>query len=345
MELLTKILYPELKSRINRDYLSDLSIKSIDTDSRLKTKTGDRIGMNPQRLKFSQLRALIAVANCGNFGEAALELELSQSTISHAIATLEEELGVILLKRGRNGAHLTPVGERVITQARQVQGLLENIVTEANREKGLQGGTVRVVSFRSIATHVLPTVIAQFSQHFPEVTVIINEMDDTPEMEQAVRDGHADICFTYLPATDEFEAWEMLRDEYIALLPPTYPLSSSQLTWNQLLSYPLIMSTISCCAKIIHDYLKQSQYPIKIAYEVRQDSTIVSLIMQGLGVGILPRLAAEPVPSSIQVCTLPSHVERVIGVAVLKNALHSPAVYAFLDVLKHQGQVHQKIAV
>lgn len=64
--------------------------------------------MNPGKIKLSQLRALVAIADCGNFSEAALELDLSQSTISHAIATLEEELGVTLLQRGRHGARLTP---------------------------------------------------------------------------------------------------------------------------------------------------------------------------------------------------------------------------------------------
>jgi DNA-binding transcriptional LysR family regulator len=49
--------------------------------------------MDLQRLKLSQLRALVAVADCGNFSEAALVLDLSQSTVSHAIATLETELG------------------------------------------------------------------------------------------------------------------------------------------------------------------------------------------------------------------------------------------------------------
>lgn len=69
-------------------------------------------------LKISQLRALVAVAEHGNFTSAALDLGLSQSTVSHAIATLEEELGVVLLFRGRHGAILTPIGEQVIQEAR-----------------------------------------------------------------------------------------------------------------------------------------------------------------------------------------------------------------------------------
>ncbi|MEA5543283.1 LysR family transcriptional regulator [Limnoraphis robusta Tam1] len=301
--------------------------------------------MNSQRLKLSQLRALVAIADSGNFSEAALQLNLSQSTISHAIATLEEELGVILLQRGRYGASLTPVGERIVTQARQIQYLLQNIETEANREKGLQSGKVRIVCFRSIATHILPTVIARFSAHFPQVTVTLTEMDDTVDMEQALREGRADIGFTYLPASHEFETWEILRDDYIVLLPPNYTIKSRKLSWEQLASYPLIMTGVHCCAQLISVYLKTSNYPMNIAYQVREDSTIVGMVMQGLGVAILPRLAAEPLPPLIRVCDLPSHLERVIGVAVLKNALHSPAIYAFLDALRSQGQFLEKTVV
>lgn len=66
------------------------------------------------RLKFSQLHMLIAVADCGSFSEAALQLQTSQSAVSYAIATLEETLGVVLFSRGRYGANLTPVGEQIV---------------------------------------------------------------------------------------------------------------------------------------------------------------------------------------------------------------------------------------
>ena len=102
--------------------------------------------INPYRLKISQLRALVAVADLGRFSEAALHLDLSQSAVSHAIATLEEELGVVLVQRGRHGATLTPVGEQVVTEARQVLQSLEKICQKANLSKGLQGGQVRVAA-------------------------------------------------------------------------------------------------------------------------------------------------------------------------------------------------------
>lgn len=58
------------------------------------------------QLKLSQLQILVAVADGGSFSEAALKLQMSQSTVSYAIASLETELGVVLLSRGRYGAHL-----------------------------------------------------------------------------------------------------------------------------------------------------------------------------------------------------------------------------------------------
>ena len=290
------------------------------------------------RMKLSQLRALVAVAEHSNFSEAAAHLELSQSAISHAIASLEEELGVILLSRGRHGAHLTSVGKRVTAHAQSVLQSLNLMVKEANLEKGLQGGIVRIASVRSVATHVLPAMIARFRSEFQKISVTLTERQDNLDVEQALRQGYADIGFTHLPTSDEFETIEILRDEYIALLPPTAKLCSARITWEQLAAYPLILpASINSCAMKIRNNLIASEFPLNVGYEVREDSTIVGMVVQGLGIGILPRLAAEPVPQEVQVCSLPAPFERVIGAAVLTNALHTPAVFAFLDTIKDSG--------
>ncbi|HEY9607231.1 MAG TPA: LysR substrate-binding domain-containing protein, partial [Allocoleopsis sp.] len=95
----------------------------------------------------------------------------------------------------------------------------------------------------------------------------------------------------------------------------------------------------------IRNHLRESEYPLNITYEVREDSTIVSMVMQGLGAAILPRLAAEPVPPCIQVCRLPIPLERIIGVAVLADRLQTPGVFAFLDALRNTGQFSAKAVV
>lgn len=291
-------------------------------------------------MKLSQLRALVAVADFRNFSEAALQLGISQSAVSHAIAALETELGIILFTRGRHGAVLTPVGDRIAAYAQQVMQLVDAITKEANLTRGLQAGEIRIASFRSVATHILPRAIAQFRQQFPTITVTITEHDDYPEVEQMLQDGLVDIGFTLLPTTDAFEAWELLRDEYIALFPPNFKQPTKPLAWEQLTSYPLIMppNTHSCCSRIFSHCAEFNQH-LNVVYEVREDSTTVNMVAQGLGATIIPRLAAEPIPPEVQVYSLPDPLYRTIGVAVLAKALLVPAVFAFLDILKQKHRL------
>ena len=299
--------------------------------------------IDPYKLKISQLRTLVAVADYKNFSEAALHLNISQSAVSHAIATLETELGIILFHRGRNGAYLTPVGEQLILPAQEILDLLQKMVTEANRVKGLEGGNVRVVAFRSAATHILPTLIAQFRDRFPSITVSIIEIDEHMEKESILRSGQADIGLVHLPCSEEFETWKIFRDEYVVLLPRSLELNQIQLTWKQLATYPLIISAIDSCSTRIRKYLQSSAESVNIAYQIKQDSTITSMAIQGLGAAIMPRLAAEPVPEQLKVYFLPVPLERIIKAAVVKNALHTPAVFAFLDVLKNYKGLVDKI--
>lgn len=295
-------------------------------------------GINHNRIKLSQLRALVAVSEQGNFSEAALELGISQSAVSHAIATLEAELGVSLLARGRHGAHLTPAGEGVITYAQQTLQLLERMVEEANCHKGLQGGRVRIAAFRSIATHWLPKIVAQFCSHFPLIKVSLTEYSDYKDIEQALRDGRSDIGFMEIPPTDEFDTWEILRDEYVALLPPTAKLKNLQVSWQQLADYPIIADIPGTgCALKVYNYLQKSDLPLKIAYEIKEDSTRVRMVAQGLGAAILPRLAAQPIPPEVKVCHLTIPLERVIEAVVLADAFLPPAVFAFLDMVKESN--------
>lgn len=284
-------------------------------------------------MNFSQLRAFVAVAHHSNFSEAALELNLSQSAISYAISTLEEELGVPLFVRGRHGAVLTAAGEHLVHHAQQALQQIEIMHKEANLYRGLQGGRVRIASFRSVATHVLPKVIAQFRARFPEVTVTLIERPHQLDIEQTLREGRADIGFTYLPTSDEFEVWEILRDEYVALLPPTTKVTSS-LTWQNLAAHSLVWLPCLPCGGLLHKHLISKAPPMNTVVTIQEDSTIVSMVAQGLGAAILGRLAAAPIPKEVGVYSLPVPISRVIGVAVLSDALHVPAVFAFLDMLK-----------
>jgi DNA-binding transcriptional LysR family regulator len=296
--------------------------------------------INVNRIKLSQLRALVAIAQTGTFSDAASQLELSQSAVSHAIATLEEELGVSLLSRGRQGAVLTPVGQEITAEATKMIGQLKAIGRRAQDAKGLQAGLVRVVGFRSVATHVLPVVIEEFRKQYPGISVSIGEGNDVRGAEEILRRGEADVGFTYLPVSDAFDAWELFRDDYVALLPKdSAPAKDTPLTWSELTALPLILPLPDDgCRYNVDQYLLRHGQTVSPAYEVKEDSTVVGMVRRGLGATIIAQLAAEPIPEDVAVCQLPAPLQRVIGVITLADALQTPPVFAFLDTLKATWQ-------
>jgi DNA-binding transcriptional LysR family regulator len=284
------------------------------------------------KIKLFQLRALVSVAEHGNFSEAALHLDLTQSAISHAIAALEEELGVILICRGRHGATFTPIGQQLLNYARQIDQLVAVMIKEANFAKGLDGGTLRLASLRSIATHLLPRAIANFSNHFPNIKISIVQYFHDADVLKSLREGSADIGFVELPLSDDYKTYAMAQDEYVVLLPPDAEIKSDCLTWKELERYPLILpSTNYSGYAALHQHLSNSGIPLKVAYEINEDSIIVGMVAQGLGAAILPRLAALPIPREVQTHELPVPFRRVLGSAILANALHPPSVFAFIE--------------
>ena len=287
-------------------------------------------------MNILHLRILLMVVECGSFSTAALKLNTSQAAVSRAIAALEDELGVSLLTRGRFGAHPTLVGDRVLHHARQILQVRENIDHEINLAKGLDGGRVRIASFRSAATHLLPPKLAQFSQRFPRIEVTLTEADPTG-VEQALREGKVDLGLLPLPRSDEFETWEITRDEFVVLLPFSKKPVPEELSWQELSTYSFILYNYAECTSAVRNHWSQWQQSFKVAYEIKEDSTIVSMVAQGLGAAILPRLAALPIPEGIEVRSLPVPLERAIGAVVLANVLHPPAVFAFLDLLRGTG--------
>ncbi|MGI8896172.1 MAG: LysR family transcriptional regulator, partial [Casimicrobiaceae bacterium] len=71
-------------------------------------------------MTFNELRYLVAVAQERNFGRAAQKCFVSQPALSVAIQKLEEELGAVLLERGKTEVTVTPVGGRIVEQAQKV---------------------------------------------------------------------------------------------------------------------------------------------------------------------------------------------------------------------------------
>ena len=289
-------------------------------------------------MKLQQLRALLAVTEAGSFSEAALDLGVAQSSLSYAIAELERELGVKLLQRGRFGAEPTEIGAKIAAHARGIAKLTEVIQQEADLSKGEIKGTLTVATFRSAAGKIVPKAITLLRCDYPELNVRFIERDnegpDGNMKRQMVRDHLADVAFVESAEDDGLLAWELMRDPYRALLHESDP--RTFLAWSDLPRTSFILSDCNTCGNQVQRYARELNLELEPAYSVQGDSTVLRLVSEGLGVGVLPEFAIDELPDNVKVVPLDSLLERVIYVAIAPSSLKVPAVRVFLEVLKTQ---------
>ena len=290
------------------------------------------------KVKLSQLRAFVAVATHKNFSAAAITLNVSQSSISHAIAALEDELGVVLFSRHRHGATLTYVGEDILASIQEILALLDTVAEKAVASRGAETGQVRIAAIRSLATHWLPLIISLFNQQYRQINITVTKYFDYRAVQAALQSSSADIGLMDIYTTDAYSVVDIGIDPYVLLLPVNELPPDQPATWEFVRRRSVIMPSPNDHGyDDLRDCVNNLTPSINVAYEINEDAVMVSMVEQGLGVALLPYLAALPIPDSVQVRSLPTPLTRRLAAVVREDVLHSAAVFLFLDVVKHHG--------
>lgn len=284
------------------------------------------------RVTLTQLRAFVAVAQHSSYSEAALETMQSQSTLSHAISELEKSLNTTLFERGRRGARLSELGERLLEHAKHAIDSADALEQEVKLEQNDLSGTIRIMSIRSAATFILPPIISEFMQRYPKVNFeFLEEGDDDNLIEDALRGGRADLGILESPFSgDGLVEFELARDEYVLLESQK---SRANRSWQEIIKKPFIMC-VGGCTRHLREHWETLGIPLEPAFKVREDSVILGMVAQGLGVSILPRLAVEPLPVGVRATALPTPLWRKISLATTRRKLRQPALREFVQAIR-----------
>jgi DNA-binding transcriptional LysR family regulator len=166
-------------------------------------------------LSLRQLRYVVAAADCGHVTDAAKRLNVSQPSISSAIAEVEAEIGVpLFIRHHARGVTLTPVGEKVVNEARlllkHAQDFAQNAVGLGDALKG----EIAVGCFLTLAIRFLPGLLAGFAQRFPGITVALQE-GDQEELISSLLSGKTELALAY-----SFAVPDEIHAEWLIDLPP-----------------------------------------------------------------------------------------------------------------------------
>ena len=282
-------------------------------------------------MSLAKYEILLKVAECGSFTRAAQQLNFTQSGISHAVSSLETELGTTLVVRSHGGVSLTADGRALLTYFREMCALQHQLEQKAADLRGLDTGLVRVATFTSVSEKWMPYILKSFQELYPKIEFELLPSNFNSEITEWVAHGQADCGFVSLPVESHLDSWLLQRDQWKVIVPCNHPLAGRDpFPPEALEKYPVILLDEGDDYEIQEVFDTLNIRP-NIQYTVQQDQTILAMVSSGLGISIIEELMLQRCVYPLVSCRLPRPFYRNIGICVKdKNAL-SLSTQRFID--------------
>jgi DNA-binding transcriptional LysR family regulator len=286
-------------------------------------------------MTLTQLEIFSLVAELRGFTLAANRLGISQSAVSHALKSLEQELGVELLRRHQSQVELSDIGEQLLLRARAMLGLANTLRQEAADARGMRTGTLRIGSFGPTSSiKLLPDILRRFREKHPGIEVHIDEGPDR-QVIQWLEERRIDIGFVVLPE-ERFDTFALIDDQMVALLPAHHPLAArSELSLKELCDDPFVL-TEAGSSELVSRLFNAARLQPNIRYRCSQLLSTLDTVTRGDAITVVAQgsLPEQENGGYVQIPLSPK-VTRQVGVAVLDQRQASPATLAFIELATH----------
>ncbi|WP_421865952.1 LysR family transcriptional regulator [Motiliproteus sp.] len=273
------------------------------------------------------------LAELRGFTRVGQRLGISQSAVSHALKSLESDLGVGLFDRTSSQIELTDIGARLLPRAREILGLTQTIQQEAADYLGLRQGSLRIGSFGPTSTLVLlPPILEAFHRDYPNIEVHIQEGSDA-DVVHWIQQRQVDLGFVVLD-DERFETYPLLEDQLVALVPTDSELARcDQINLERLCGQRFIM-TEAGSSPLIERLFNDADLVPSISSRTSQVLSTMTLVSRGEGVAIV---AESAIPSMVTmpglaIRPLSPNRHRRVGLALLDSRRATPATLAFIQI-------------
>ena len=290
-------------------------------------------------LDSRRLRVFVEVARHGSFSAAAESLGYTQPAISRQIATLEAEVGTTLVRRVPKGAVLTDAGRLLVDRAETILARLDDVEAELRALAGLEGGRLRLATFASAASSIVPLAIAAFRERYPAVELSV-AMADPDDSIPRLRAGELDLALSHDARGGEVipgvELIPLFEDPMYVAMPAGHALTDEpKLGLKQFAGDPWMLATTETCpdSRLFLRACHAAGFEPRIAFQNDDYPAILGFVAAGVGVALIPDMVARGVRDDVVVRSLdPSPPARPI-LAAVPAGYRAPAVSAMLDVL------------
>ncbi|MBD2101167.1 LysR family transcriptional regulator [Leptolyngbya sp. FACHB-261] len=250
---------------------------------------------------LDQLRILKAIASEGSFKRAADSLYVSQPAVSLQVQNLERQLDVPLFDRGGRRAQLTEAGHLLLSYGDRILSLCQETCRAIEDLQNLQGGTLIVGASQTTGTYLMPRLIGQFRQKYPEVGVQLH-VHSTRRTSWSVANGQVDLAIIggEVPPElhDSLEIVPYAEDEFALIVPTSYTFTQGEVISREDL-YRLqfiVLDSQSTIRKVIDQILTRNGIDtrrLRVEMELNSIEAIKNAVQSGLGAAFVSVTAIE----------------------------------------------------
>lgn len=308
-------------------------------------------------MDINKLKLFVDIAKTGNITSSAERLGYTQSAVSHAIAKLEAETSLSLLKRNNQGVHLTRDGALLLPKVESLLFQYENLLQEIESMKCLEKGRLSIGSYASMARTFLPSVIKEFHKLYPLIEISIQECA-YKELCDAVQNQTVDLAFMSHPDSPPSGAISPLSSfQFIPIKKdPLYLFSSIDFfckteipdyavdrpfPLSSLANYPFISGNKDFDYDIIAA-LERYSIPYKKSIQCNDEHTMIQMVEMGLGLGIISKMFPQNGAKIRYYKTEPA-LSRSLGIAFLNEEQLTCAASAFIKLASMVIQDKEKL--
>lgn len=259
-------------------------------------------------IEFDDILAFVATAECGSVNGAAERLGLAQPIVTRRIQRLESTLGLELLDRKVRPMALTPAGTQALAPCRAALHAVATL--RAATSDSEPSGELRLGVAPTLADLALSGSLAALRQRYPQVVLRIHA-EWTPQMLHQLRAGVLDLAVVQLPLDSSAPAGleaQPLGIERLALIAARQLGLGDELDLATLARWPWVLSPEGEGARVLLEAAgRHLGLPLRIAAEMHGHATQITLVAQGIGIGLVPRriLDSHPLAREIQTIEIP----------------------------------------
>lgn len=292
-------------------------------------------------MNLNQLHYFSRLAETQHYTKAAEELDISQPSLSHAISSLEKELGTRLFeKQGRNVV-LTKYGAIFQEYVDESLKVLETGVKKVRSLTGQTEGLVELAYIYTLGSEFVPRIVSDFIRTHEELKVRFHfTVGNTSEVIQGIKEERFDIGFCSMAEREiGIQFTPVGMENLVVVVPKGHPLSYEKaVDLEQAAAYPQIFYTSNSGLRPVVDRMfEQVKVRPQIAYEIEEDGSMAGLVAQNFGIAVMPEI---PVLKQLEVDVVPlrnQHQKRYVYMACGKDKYQPPLVSKFADYVKRRG--------